>query len=184
MGFARSPIAPVRGEHLFELPVGAEFGRDQAGDAVGQAVRRANLGDLVAERLLEEGEQRRDLAGRFGRRVRPLDERDRLDVGRALAHRLERLAVEARGRRHPERVDRIGEQQDFDAARLETLELRARREALGVVAGEIEDRRLVLAQRGDIVGERAVAVGMRGGDEAGDLEQAVAALGILVQALP
>ena len=68
------PLAepPVRGKHLFELPVGAEFGRDQTGDAVGQAVGRANLGDLVAQRLLEEGEQRRHVAGRLGWSVRAL----------------------------------------------------------------------------------------------------------------
>ena len=39
--------APVRGEHLFQLPVGREFGRDQTGDAVGQAVGGARLGDLA-----------------------------------------------------------------------------------------------------------------------------------------
>ena len=65
---------PVRGEHLLELPVGAKIGRDQTGHAVGQALGRANLGDLVPQRLLEEGEQRRDFAGRLGRSVRPLDE--------------------------------------------------------------------------------------------------------------
>ena len=107
----------MRGEHLLELAVGAEFGRDQAGDAVGQAVGGAHFGDLVPQRLLEEGEQRRDLAARLGRGVRALDKRDRLDVGRALAHRLERLALEARRGRHPEGVDRIGEQQHLDPAR-------------------------------------------------------------------
>ena len=172
----------MRGEHLFELAVGAEFGRDQAGDAVGQPVRGAHLGDLVPQRLLEERKQRRDLAGRLGRRVRPLDERDRLDVGGALAHRLERLAVESRRRRHPEGVDRVCQQQHFDAARLEPFELRARGEALGVIAGQVKDRRLVLAQRGDILGQRPVGRRMGGGYEAGDLEQAVAALGVLVQA--
>ena len=59
---------PVRGEHLFELAVGAEFRRDQAGDAVGQAVGGAHVLDLIAERLLEEGEQRRDRRRRLGRR--------------------------------------------------------------------------------------------------------------------
>ena len=117
----------------------------------------------VAERLLEEGEQGRDLAGRLGRGVRPLDERDRLDVGRALAHRLERLAVESRRGRHPERVDRVGEQQHLDAARLEPFELRARGEPLGVVAGQVIDRRLVLAQSRDILRQRPVAGRIGGG---------------------
>ena len=46
-GFHPLGDPPVRGKHFFELPVGAEFGRDKTGDAVGQAVRGAHFGDLV-----------------------------------------------------------------------------------------------------------------------------------------
>ena len=126
--------------------------------------------------------QRRDLGGRLGGRRRPLGERNRLDVGGALADRLERLALEAGRGRNPERVDGIGEQQHLDASRAKTFELRARGQALGVLAGEVVDRGLVLAQVLDIIGERAVAVGMLGRYEARDLVQRVAPLRVLVKA--
>ena len=62
----------MRGEHLFELAVRAEFRRHQTGDAVGQAVGGARLGDLALQRLLEEGDQGRDLGRSLGRRRRAL----------------------------------------------------------------------------------------------------------------
>ena len=46
------------------------------------------------------------------------------EFGRALRHRLERLAFEVRRDRHPEAVDRVGQQQHLDAARPEAFELR------------------------------------------------------------
>src|SRR5271165_2006117 len=175
--------APMRRQHLFQLPVGAEIRRDEAGDAVGQAVGGADLRDLLLQRLLEEGEEGRDLAGRLGRRRRTLDERDRLDVGCALAHRLERLAVVSGAGRDPEGVDGVGEQQHFDAAGAKTFELRARGEALRIVAGEVIDRRLVVAQICDILCESPVAGRMSGRSESGHLGQAVAPLRVLIEAL-
>ena len=65
----------MRGQDLLELPVGTEFRRDQAGDAVGQPVGGAHVLDLASQRLLHEGEQGRDFGARLRRRRRALDER-------------------------------------------------------------------------------------------------------------
>ena len=183
IGLARSERRPWAASSLLELPIGTEFRRDETGHAVGQPFRGANLGDLALQRLLEESKQRRDFARRFLGRLRAFDERDRLDVGRALGDRLERLAFEAGRARDPERIDRIGQQQDLDASRAETLELGARGEPLGVVAGQIKDRRLVFAQAGDVLRERAVAGRMGRRDETGDLVDGVPPFGILIEAL-
>ena len=61
--------AAVGGEDLLELAVGGEFGRDQAGETVGQPIGGARFGDLAFERLLEERDQRRDFGRRLGRRA-------------------------------------------------------------------------------------------------------------------
>jgi len=52
---------------------------------------------LIAERLLEEGEQGRHCRWRLPRRrLGAFGERDRLDIGSALRHGFERLAFIAR----------------------------------------------------------------------------------------
>src|SRR5579883_3094670 len=131
----------MRGEHLFELPVRAEFRRDEAGEAVGQALGGAHLADRVAQRLLEEGEERRDLGRwRFAGWLGALDKRNGFDIGGALRDRLERLAVVPGGGRYPECVDRVGQQQNLDAAGAESFKLRAGLDALQVLAGQIENR--------------------------------------------
>ena len=110
---------------------------------------------------MKKANKRGDLSRRLRRlRLGAFGERDRLDVGGALRDRLERLALIAGRRRNPECVDGIGKQQNFDAARAKPFELRARGEALGVIAGLVEDRRLIFLQRADIIGERAAAIGM------------------------
>ena len=53
------------------------------------------------------------------------EQRDRLDIRRALRDGFERLAVISYRSRDPEGVDRIAEQQNLDAAGAETFELRA-----------------------------------------------------------
>ena len=91
------------GEQLFELPVGADVGRDQADRAVGQPVGGAHVRDLVAERLLDEGDEspsrphRSPALGSLLGVVRGISARS----AAPWRHRLERLAVERRRRRSP-----------------------------------------------------------------------------------
>ena len=107
-------------------------------------------------------------------------ERDQVEIGGTLGHRLERLAVEAERRAHPEAIDRIGQQQHLDVARLVAFELRARRRLRRILGGEIIDRRLVRLEAGDIVLERdGLALGRA---EARDLEELVAPLHVLIEA--
>ena len=97
--------------------------------------------------------------------------------------RLERLAVEAERRAHPECVDRVGQDQDLDAAAGEAFQVRAGEDRVGILAERVVDRRLVRPQRGDVVGEAPPFLRRLAGLEAGDLVELVAPLGVLVEAL-
>ena len=111
--------------------------------------------------MFEIGDQRRDFGAGLRRRAVAFGKGNGLDVGRALADRLEGLALETRCGRHPEGVDGISQQQNLDIAGAEPFQLRADGETLGVFAGQIIDRGLVFSQVLDVSLERAVAVGMR-----------------------
>ena len=85
-----------------------------------------------------------------------VEQRDQTEIDVALAQRFQRLAAEIERRRGPERVDRIGQQQHLDAARLGRFELRVRLQALDAVADQIIDLGLVRLEVLDILLQRAL----------------------------
>ena len=99
---------------------------DQADRAVGQALRRAHVLDRIAQRQFEQRDQAGEFAagsalsasGLLSRRL------DLVEIGRAARHRAEWVLLVFAKRRHPELVDRIGQQQHLDAAGAEAFELR------------------------------------------------------------
>src|SRR5262249_51797843 len=141
-------------QDLFELAVGAAVGSDQADRARGEPRRWPHRIDPVAERLLEmSGERRHRALRRRLTALVALGDRNFVEIGGTLRHRLKRLAVIAERRAYPEGVDRIGQDQDLDAAPGEALELRAGEDRLPVVAERVVDRGLVGTERGDVVRE-------------------------------
>ena len=187
---SRIGLAPRRGsgarQQALELAVGALRAGDQAGGAVGQALRGAHVGDALAQRLLHGGDHRRvvDRLGggsSLGRLVSSSGTRPK-STSPWLSD-LQRLALEVLRHRGPERIDRIGQQQHLDAARARRLELRIGLQPLGAVADEVIDLGLVGLEVGDVLLERARRIaGGRG--EAREREQLAAPLVILVDALP
>ena len=105
------------------------------------------------------------------------------EIDVALAQRPQRLAVEVLRHHRPEGVDRIGQQQDLDAARPRRLELGIGFQPLDALAHEIVDLGLVGLEVGDILLERAQATFARRRGEARERQELAAALVILVQAL-
>src|SRR6478736_4735036 len=79
---------------------------DQAGGAVGQPLRRADIGDLLAERALHRI-QHGLVRFRGFRRAVLVDQRNQAEIDVALAQRLQRLAVVVRRQDGPERIDRV-----------------------------------------------------------------------------
>ena len=104
------------------------------------------------------------------RRSDRLRQRDFRQVGRALRHRLKRLAVKLRRTHHPEAVDRISEQNNLDPARPETFELRRGFQPGAIVSGHVEDRLLPFLHRRDIVGEAAQPLARTGRTEPGEVQ--------------
>ena len=151
----------LAGEELFQAPVEGGGVGDQAGGARRQARRGAHVGDRIAQRLLHQRRERRDLG--LGRGVFGLflEERNGRQIHLALADRAERLAVVADGPHHPEAVHRVGQEQHLDAARAKTFEERARFETGQVLARQIIDLGLVGPHVGDIVLEAAPALAGR-----------------------
>ena len=98
-----------------------------------------------------------------------------------MRHRFKRLAIKTQRRPHPEAVDRVGQQQHLDIARLVAFELRAGFGLGGILGGEIVDGGLVFLQARDIVLEAHPAA--LGGLEAGDVIELVAALHVFIEAL-
>ena len=128
MRFAARVELAMRFQQSFEMHVDIALVGDEAHRAVGQPLGAAHVLDRVAERQLED----RDQAGELGRRLRLLlgifrllGRRDFVEIDPAASRRLERLFLVHSDRGYPEFVDRIGQQQDLDAARAEPLELRA-----------------------------------------------------------
>ncbi len=100
----------ARGQHPFEPPVRPAIGCDKAGGTCRTALGRADVLDGIAQDLLHKGVERRKTGRRRlgpGRVLfRLLLKRNRFNIGRALGHRFERLAVKANRRRHPKGIYR------------------------------------------------------------------------------
>ena len=144
-------------QQALQLAVAALRAGDQAGGAVGQALRGAHVGDLLAKRVLDGLDDGRVLVGRRLLLGRLVEQRHQREIDVALAQRLERLAVEVLRHHRPEGVDRIGQQQHLDAARAGGLELGIGFHPLRALADEIVDLGLVGLEVGDVLLERAQA---------------------------
>ena len=156
-------LEPARaGQQLLELAVHPRIGRDEADRAFGQALGHAHVGHRITERRLHEGDEVVDRLRCRRRRLGAFGKRDQAEIGKALRHRLERLAVEIHARGGPEAVDMIGEQQHLDPARAEALELRRRGEPVEIGPERVIDRGLVVLEAGGIVLERT-PFAVRGG---------------------
>ena len=107
---------------------------------------------------------------------------DLRQVDVAPGQRAEALALVLGHARQPELVDRIGQQQHLDALGAAGLELRARAQRLEALAADRVDRVLAGLHARDVVGEADPAV-LGGAAEARELEQALALLVVLVEAL-
>ena len=174
---------PVLLQQALQMHVHVAFVGDEADGAVGQAVGAAHVLDRLAERQLED----RDETGELGRRRRALlffrrERRDLVEIRAAARRRFERLVLVAADRRHPELVDRVGHQQDFDAAGAEAFELRALLDDVEAVAGDRVDRLLALFHRRKVVVERKEAVARRGA-KAREPQERVLLLSVLIQPL-
>ena len=177
--------AAAFGEHPFETAVRPAIGGDETSGARRQPVGSADILDRLAQDLFHERVKSCE-TGRRGclfRRasVRFLLERNGLYVGRALGHRLEWLAVEANRRRHPKGIDRIRQQQNFDASRPETFKLRTCGQMGEILAEKIIDRRLVRLQAFHIVLEAPAARRIGRGRKARQIKQGVAFFGVLIK---
>jgi hypothetical protein len=83
-------------EQPLELAVGPVLGGDEAKRAVGQPIRTAYVRHRLPERRLDESYEIGDRAVGDWRLLLGVKQRDRREVGGALGHRLERLALEGR----------------------------------------------------------------------------------------
>ena len=181
-GFAAA-AAVLAFEQALQFAIPPLRARHQAGGAVGQARRGLHLRHLVAEHLLGGLQHRGIVLDRIGAGLLGLlfvDERDQAEIDFALAQRLERLAFEFLRHRRPEGIDRIGQQQHLDAARLRGLELGIGLQTVEAVAHQIVDLRLVGLQVGHILLDRARRVAGRRG-ETRETEQLGAPLLVLVE---
>ncbi len=167
-------------QQAVELAVAALGAGDQAGGALGQALRGTHVGDLVAQRLLHGLQDGRVVVARGLVLGLVIEERDQAEVDIALAQRAQRLAFELLRHGRPEGIDRIGQQQHFDATGARRLELGIGFQPLRALAHEIVDLRLVGLEVGDVVLERARAVTGRR-REARQGEQLAAALVVFVE---
>ena len=141
---------------------------------------------MLAQRQLQRCDQDIGRGLRLGRLLAFALLALRLDlrqIGAAPGHRLERLVLVLRDRRHPELVDRVGQQQHLDAAGPEALELRRGLDRLQIVAGDGVDRLLAVLHALQVFGQAGPALTVvMGAAETQQRENLFAVLVVLIGA--
>src|ERR1700730_16298139 len=113
--------AVLAGKQTGELAIKAGTGNETR-RTLGQTRRGAHIGYPLTERVLDRGDQRLVIdCARLGctllRRRGLLQQRDETEIDLALAQRLERLALVVLRHGGPQRIDGIGEEEEFDPPR-------------------------------------------------------------------
>ena len=146
-------------------------------------LRDADVGDVLAQRGLEPGDQplQLDVAQRLLGACRLGVALHRRQVDIAAGQRAQRVALVVLDLLQPELVDRVVEQQHLDALGQRLLELRAGAQRVVALAADVVDRVLAFLHPGGVVGEADPALA-GGAVEAGEVEQLAAIVGVLVQA--
>ena len=100
-----------------KFAIGAMAAGDQTRRARGEALRGADIGDAIAKVQLDRGDNRRLVGVGFALiLLAVVEQRNQREVDIALTQGFQRLAFEIKRCRAPERIDRIGEKQNLDAA--------------------------------------------------------------------
>ncbi len=151
-------------QQAFELAVGAVAGSHQARCAGGQPLRGTDIGNTLAEVLLQRRDDQIIVGGVARGFLRlSLGERNEAEVHIALAQRTQRLAAEVKRRRGPQRIDVVRQQQHLDTAGRGGLELRVRLQPLQAFTDQIINLGLVRLEVVDILLQRP-RLAHRGGE--------------------
>ncbi|EGE60124.1 hypothetical protein RHECNPAF_1700030 [Rhizobium etli CNPAF512] len=169
-------------QNLFHLPVITILRRNEADCALRQPVGCTDIGDLTGQFLLGEADEDRQAGAIQFLRCLTIGGWKACKIRSSLRDGLECLAFELRCIHRPEAVDRVGQQQDFDAARPKAFQLWRCLQLVEAATRKIVDGILAFFRVFDVFSQGTVAFGQGRGTKARKRHQLRAPLVVFVNA--